>query len=152
MQRTTEWVSSLDDHDCQVLSTETLSFDNAEDVLPLWFTQMHLTETQVSDVEEDFSDHMMEIDHNFSAQCSTLDAIEYYKINEMPRPHFDPQPRRREKRGRDDWRNIQKITGNAPNAINPPRQSTTNDSPCSQSTPKVNRSSKKLTQRPHFDI
>lgn len=150
MQHTTEWLSSIDDHDCQEISAEKLSTD--EDLLPEWFTQMHLTETQF-DTKEDFFDHMLEIDHNLSFQCPTF-AITYHTINEKPRPHFDLRPRRHEKLGRDDWRNIQKITGNAPDAIySPPRQSTLNDSPSSQSTPKVKQHSKKLkAKRLQFDI
>lgn len=133
----------MDDHDFQEISAEKLSTD--DDLLPEWFTRMHLTETQ-SDMEE--------IDHNLSAQCPTL-AIPYYTINEKPRPHFDLRPRSRGKRlAKDDWRNIQYITGNAPDAIySPPRQSTLNDSPSSQSTPKVKHHSKKLKAKQlQFDI
>lgn len=128
MERVTEWVSSLDDHDCQEISAEKLSTD---DDLPQWFTQMHLTDTHLED-------DRMEIDHNLSSL-----PITYGTKNEKPRPDFDQQPRRREKCEHEDWQIIQEITGNAPDAIyTPPRQSA--DSPTSQSTPKINKHNKKL--------
>lgn len=125
------------DYDSQEVSVES-------ELLPLWFTQMQLTDTflEIEDIE-------MESDQNFSAEIPV--AIESYTINQKPLPNIElllRQPNKFRKRGISYAEEIEKITGNAQDALNPTRQSTPNSSP--NSTPKVDPHQNELIARRLF--
>ena len=98
---------------------------------------------QLTDTYLEMEDNEMEIDQNFSAESSI--AIESYAINKMPRPNIallltKPDKKSKTKFKYEEWEDIERITGNPSDQLNPPRQS----------TPKLDEHFKKLTARRLF--
>lgn len=148
IQRTSEWLSSTEDHNSQEISIEKLT----DEILPGWFTRIHLTDTN-PDMKDDTAHIAMEIDHAFSSGCTSPSAVEY-TIIEKPRPNVDrllKKPTIWKKRNKDEWPSI--IPPSWDYTPKPTRQSTPKKSTPSPNTSPIVACHRELRpKRINFEI